>query len=206
MVFAMEELDQEIVIVGPTPQNLRRRMALLRVLLLVVLVAGMYGIAAYFDLLQYITKDNVRMWMTELGWKGYALYVLTFVVGNLLQIPSNVFLAAAVLSFGFLPGWAIGYSTNLLSMLISFVFVRTVGGRALDAVERPFVRRALDKLDTHPIRTVALLRGVFAGAPWLNYLLSMSNVRMRDYMSGSAIGLAPHFFVLAALLTWFIDG
>lgn len=202
----MEDLDQEIVVAAPTPQNIRRRMALLRVLLLVVVVAGMYGIAAYFDLLQYITKDNVRMWMTEMGWKGYALYVGTFIIGNLLQIPSNVFLGAAVLSFGFLPGWAIGYSTNLLSILISFIFVRTVGGRALDAVERPWVRKALDKLDTHPVRTVAVLRLAFAGAPWLNYLLSMSNVRLRDYMAGSVIGLGPHFFVLAALMAWFIDG
>lgn len=183
----------------------KKKSALIRVLLLVLVVGAMYAVAAYFGWLEHITKDNVRAWMTQAGWTGIGLYVLAFVVGNILHLPSNVFLAAAVLSYGFGQGWAIGYSTNVLSVCISFVFVRTLGGRALDAVEKPWVRSALTHLDTKPIRTIALLRTMMAGAPWLNYLLSMSNVRMRDYAIGSAIGLAPHLLVLCLLVDWFID-
>ncbi len=178
---------------------------MIRVVVLVTLVATGYALAVHFGVLEQITKDNVRAWMTEAGWQGVALYMLAFVVGNLFQLPSNVFIAAAVLSFGFIPGWAIGFATNTLSVCISFVFVRTVGGRALDTIERPWVRRALSRLDSHPIRTVALLRAVLAGAPWLNYLLSMSNIRLRDYALGSAIGLAPHLFVMCAAVAWFLE-
>lgn len=164
------------------------------------MLAVTWGVAWYFDLQDHLTTDNIRALMQEAGWLGIVLYVLAFVVGNLFHVPSWVFLAAAILSFGFFPGYPLAYAANVLSVVVSFVFVRTVGGRALDAVERPWVRWALDRLDTRPILMVAFLRLAMAGAPWLNYILAMSNLRLRDYALGSALGLAPHLAVLSALI------
>ena len=188
-----------------TPQNLQRRRALIRVASLALMLVVAWSVAWYFDLQDHLTTESIRGFMADAGWWGIVLYVVAFVVGNLFHVPSNAFLAAAVLSYGFFPGYPLAYASNVLSLIVSFIFVRTVGGRALTAVERPWVRWALNRIDDHPISSVALLRLTMAGAPWLNYLLAMSSVRLRDYAIGSAIGLAPHLAVIAGLVAFAVE-
>jgi uncharacterized membrane protein YdjX (TVP38/TMEM64 family) len=72
---------------------------------------------------------------------------------------------------------------------VSFFIVRGVGGKPLGAVRWRFVRRILAQLDAHPLRTVIILRSILWMAPQLNYALALSNVRFRDYLVGSALGL-----------------
>ncbi len=191
--------------VAHTSQNVMRRRALIRVATLALALAVLWGVVWYFDWYQYITTENIRAVMNDAGWLGVVAYVAAFVFGNLVQVPSNVFLAAAVLSYGFFPGYPLAFFTSLISVSVSFFFVRSVGGKALTAVERPWVRRALSRLDEHPVSTVVVLRLVFAGSPWLNYLLAMSDIRYRDYALGSALGLAPHLAVLAGLMAFAVD-
>ena len=66
---------------------------------------------------------------------------------------------------------------------------RTGGGRALSQLERPFLKRILQKLDERPIRAVLVLRMLLWLAPALNYTLAMTDLRFRDYLIGSALGL-----------------
>lgn len=198
-------MDPVDPIVTRTPQNVMRRRALIRVATLAASLALIWGVVWYFDWYQHITTENIRAFMNDAGWLGIVAYVAAFVLGNLAQVPSNVFLAAAVLSYGFFPGYPLTLITSLISVSVSFYFVRGVGGKALTTVERPWVRKALGRLDEHPVSTVLILRLVFAGSPWLNYLLAMSDIRYRDFLLGSAIGLAPHLAVLAGLLAFAVD-
>ncbi len=188
-----------------TPQNVMRRRALIRVATLAGTLACIWGVVWYFDWYQYITTENLRAFMNDAGWMGIVAYVAAFIVGNLAQVPSNVFLAAAVLSYGFFPGYPLALATIILSVSVSFYFVRGVGGKALTTVERPWVKKALGRLDKYPVTTVLVLRLAFAGSPWLNYMLAMSDIRFRDYLLGSALGLTPHLAVLAGLLAFAVD-
>ncbi len=72
------------------------------------------------------------------------------------------------------------------------------------SIERPIFRRILDRLVTQPIRTVALLRLIFWMAPPLNYALAMSNVRYRDYLVGSAIGLTVPIAGVSLFFDWLL--
>lgn len=189
----------------PTAQNVRRRRALKRVSVLAAMVLGAWLVAWHFDLHHHLTTENIRALMSDAGWLGVMVYVAAFIAGNLFHVPSNIFIAAAVLAYGFIPGYFLAYCTNSVSVVVSFWFARSVGGKALTAVERPWVRRVLARLDTHPVTSVALLRMAMAGAPWLNYLLAMSGVGLRPYAIGSALGLAPHLLVLAALVAFAVE-
>jgi uncharacterized membrane protein YdjX (TVP38/TMEM64 family) len=73
----------------------------------------------------------------------------------------------------------------------SFAIVRLVGGKALGELENPWVKKVMAKLDERPITTIALLRVVLIMSPQLNYALALTNVRFRDYLIGSVIGLVP---------------
>ena len=120
---------------------------------------------------------------------GLLLFVLLFALGNLIQIPGWVFLAAAVLALGRMWGGVATYVAAVTSCALTFVTIRVIGGDALRLIRNRVAVRILRELDTHPVGSVALLRLLFQTAPPLNYALALSGIRFRAYLIGTLIGL-----------------
>ena len=120
---------------------------------------------------------------------GLLIFVLLFSLGNLIQIPGWVFLAAAVLTLGQLWGGVVTYVAAVVSCVLTFLTIRALGSDALRQLKNRLAVRILKELDAHPIGSVALLRLLFQTAPALNYALSMSGIRFRSYLTGTLIGL-----------------
>lgn len=154
--------------------------AFLGVLLIVFEVSG---IRERFDL-AYIRETIV---MHRAG--GLLLFVLLFSLGNLIQIPGWLFLAAAVLTLGRTWGGVVTYVAATTSCALTFVIIRSIGGDALRSIDNRIAARILSKLDTYPIRSVALLRMLFQTAPPLNYALALSGIGWRSYLVGTLLGL-----------------
>ena len=120
---------------------------------------------------------------------GLLLFVLLFSLGNLIQIPGWVFLAAAVLTLGRLWGGVVTYVAAVVSCVLTFLTIRALGGDALRQLKNRLAVRILRELDARPIGSVALLRLLFQTAPALNYALSLSGIRFRSYLTGTLLGL-----------------
>lgn len=120
---------------------------------------------------------------------GLLIYVALFVLGNLLQIPGWVFLAAAVYAFGAVWGGLATYLAANLSCAVTFGVIRAAGGDALRELRYAWAQKVFRQIDTAPVRTVVVLRLVFATMPVLNASLALSGVALRDYLLGSALGL-----------------
>jgi uncharacterized membrane protein YdjX (TVP38/TMEM64 family) len=120
---------------------------------------------------------------------GFLAFVVIFVIGNLIQLPGWIFLAAAILALGTVMGGLATYVAACISCLVTYVLVRGLGGSALRDIQRPFVRKILARLDSHPVRSVALLRMLFQTMPALNYTLALSGVKLRHYMLGTLVGM-----------------
>lgn len=120
---------------------------------------------------------------------GLMLFVLLFSLGNLIQIPGWVFLAAAVLTLGRAWGGAVTYVAAVTSCAFTFVTIRALGGDALRLLKNRVAVRILRELDAHPIASVALLRILFQTVPALNYALAMSGIKFRTYLIGTLVGL-----------------
>jgi uncharacterized membrane protein YdjX (TVP38/TMEM64 family) len=120
---------------------------------------------------------------------GLMLFVLLFSLGNLIQIPGWIFLAAAVLTLGRVWGGAVTYVAAVVSCVLTFVTIRALGGDALRLLKNRLAVRILRQLDAYPITSVALLRLLFQTAPALNYALAMSGTRFRSYLIGTLAGL-----------------
>jgi len=149
----------------------------------ILLVVQLTGIREHFGL------DAVRAQFESHLITGTATFVLLFALGNLIQIPGWIFLAAAVLSLGQLWGAAVTYLAAVLSCTFIFVLIRWLGGNALRDFDNRLARSLLARLDRQPIRSQFLLRTVFQTAPALNYALALSGVRVRHYMAGLLLGL-----------------
>ena len=144
----------------------------LRLVGVVAFLAALAAIGKVTGATEHLTVEDLRGWMADAGAWGVLLFVVAFVVGELIQVPGLIFVAAAVLSYGRFEGGVLSHLTASLSVCFSFGVVRLMGGKALAEIERPWVRKVMEKLDGHPISTVAILRVALVMSPPLNYALA----------------------------------
>ena len=153
---------------------------------------------------QHFTPDKVQDLVQNAGIWGYALFIIIFSIGELLHIFGLIFVAAGVYAFGESAGLLLGIAGGTVAVCVSFLVMRSVGGRAFTRIDKPWVVRMLQRLDSHPIRTVIILRLVFILYPSLNYLLALTSIRFRDYLIGSAIGLVIPIGVFVFFFDWLV--
>lgn len=154
-------------------------------LFLIVLLAvfELSGLRSHFNL-AYLHQILVDHPVT-----GLLTFILIFAMGNLVQIPGWIFLAAAVLALGRTWGGLATYVAALVSCTFTFFSIHLIGGDALRGLKGKLATRLLNQLDAHPVRNIVLLRMLFQTVPPLNYALAMSGVRFRDYFVGTLLGL-----------------
>lgn len=182
---------------GPAARAKRWRIALLALLFF-----GSLAAVKLTGLDDYVDVEGVRRMMESAGAWGFVAFVVLFAVGELMHVPGLVFVGAASIAYGEVLGIAASYTGAMVSVTASFVVVRAIGGQPLGDIKRPFMRKMLARLETQPIRTVALLRLLLFMAPALNYGLAMSRVRLREYVIGSAIGLLLPIPIVVLVFDW----
>ncbi|WP_369959860.1 VTT domain-containing protein [Pseudomonas benzenivorans] len=161
----------------------RRLLLVILFLLALFLLFELLGIRAQFSL-EWL-QDLILMHPVA----GLLLFVLLFALGNLIQIPGWLFLAAAVLALGRLYGGLATYLAACLSCIFTFFTIRYLGGNALRELDSRLARRLLAGLDRHPLASIVTLRMLFQTVPALNYSLALSGVRFRHYLLGTLLGL-----------------
>ncbi|MDH4611302.1 VTT domain-containing protein [Pseudomonas sp. BN102] len=161
-----------------------------RRLLLVALFLGLLLAAFQLSgLREHLSLEYLRdTLLAHKGW-GLALFALLFALGNLIQIPGWIFLAAAVLALGRVWGGLATYLAATFSCCCTFLLIRLLGGSALRELDSKLARRILAHLDERPVLVIAALRVLFQTVPALNYALSLSGVRFRHYLIGTLLGL-----------------
>jgi uncharacterized membrane protein YdjX (TVP38/TMEM64 family) len=167
-------------------QSMRPYKRLIAVALFLILLFSIFelsGFRTHFSLgyLQQVIRHNQA--------SGLLIFVLAFALGNLIQIPGWVFLAAAVLTLGQVWGGVATYIAACFSCVSTFFIIRLVGGDALRQLDSKVAVYLLSRLDAHPVKSILLLRMLFQTVPALNYTLSMSGVRFRAYLAGTLLGL-----------------
>ena len=136
----------------------------------------------------------VQRELLALGYFAPPLFLVIFAAGELLHLPGILFVIVARVVFGPSLGFVLGYVGAVFAVTISFAVARQILAAARSTTDpwRPrwrFLQRAFDRLEAHPVQTIALLRLVLWLAPPLSYALASSKVRVRDHVVGSAIGL-----------------
>ncbi len=164
-------------------QRYRRLLAVVLFLGLLLAIFELSGLRDHFSLafLQQRIAENRT--------SGLLIFVLLFSLGNLIQIPGWIFLAAAVLTLGRSWGGLATYVAACVSCVLTFFAIRLLGGDALRQLNSKAAVRILARLDAHPIGSVVLLRVLFQTVPALNYALALSGIGFRHYLIGTLLGL-----------------
>jgi uncharacterized membrane protein YdjX (TVP38/TMEM64 family) len=169
------------------------RMSLLRkyqrLLAVFLFLAILYAVFALTGLREHFTVAFLQQLIRDNLLGGLLVFVLLFSLGNLIQIPGWLFLAAAVLALGRGPGGLATYLAASVSCVATFLVIRFVGGDALRRLDNRAATYLLGRLDQRPVTSIVLLRMLFQTVPALNYALAMSGVRFRPYLTGTLLGL-----------------
>jgi len=166
-----------------TVRHYRRLLGVLLFLILLLAIFELSGLRSHFNL------DYLHQILVDHPITGLIVFILIFTLGNLVQIPGWIFLAAAVLALGKTWGGIATYVAAIISCTVTFFSIRFIGGDALRSLKGKLATRLLSELDAHPIRNIVLLRMLFQTVPPLNYALAMSGVRYRNYLIGTLFGL-----------------
>jgi len=182
-----------------------RRRTWVRLGVLGALFVGTLVVAHFTGLTEQLSRERIRAVIDGLGPLGALAFVGLFVIGELAHVPGFVFIGAAILAYGRLAGGVLGYVGALAAVGVAFVVVRAIGGQALASIRRPFVTRLLAHVDARPVAAITVLRTLLILTPALTYALALTRVRFRDYMVGSALGLALPIALMSVLFDWLLS-
>ncbi|ARU89440.1 VTT domain-containing protein [Pseudomonas sp. M30-35] len=160
-----------------------------RILLVVLVLIALFGLFEALGIRQQFSLEAVKSIIMMHKFAGILLFVLLFALGNLIQIPGWIFLAAAVLALGRLWGGVATYVAACFSCMLTYLSIRYIGGNALREIDNRLAKRLLAGLDKHPLMSIIALRMLMQTLPALNYTLALSGVRMRHYVLGTLLGL-----------------
>src|SRR5262245_62038563 len=118
-----------------------------RLLLATLLILGVWIGAWATGLTGRFTADNIRTLLPGHGLWRLAAFVMLFSTGQLLRVPSPVFIAAAVAVYGLTVGVVVGISGALVSATVTFSVVRALAGQTLTDVQLPLLRQLLLVID-----------------------------------------------------------
>jgi uncharacterized membrane protein YdjX (TVP38/TMEM64 family) len=161
-----------------------------------------------------IDQQTVVGWVRASGPWGVVVFVALVVGTNVVQVPAWIFVLAANVVWPLPLAAGVSYVACLLAATITFEVFGRAGGTALRGVDRPWVRKLLDKVDAQPVRGVAFLRATMLITPPITVALALAGVRRRDHFLGTAIGIIPLLAILLLLgdqlvswtSLWFGDG
>ena len=159
---------------------------LVAVLLFLGVLLGTFELSG---LRQHFSLEFLQQRILEHRISGLLIFISLFALGNLVQIPGWLFLAAAVLTLGRTLGGLATYVAASISCVVTFLLIRMLGGDALRRLDGRIAERIFRHLDARPIASIVLLRVLFQTVPALNYALALSGVKFRNYLIGTLLGL-----------------
>ena len=168
-----------------------------RLTLLALFLFGVYVIGRATGFTEHLTVEGIRESMRAAGIWGFFVFVVAFTVGQLLYIPGFVFVAVAGLAYGPVWGSVASIIAATVSVGVSFFIVRTIGGQPLTEINKPFLKKWIDRLEEQPLRSMIVIRMFLWAIPPVNYTLAMSGVTFRDYMIAAIIGMTPPFVFIS---------
>jgi phospholipase D1/2 len=179
------------------------RMLTLRTVLAVCgLAAALGGLALLWRYTSLSDFTEIGLVSSVISRSEFAplLAIAAFVVGGLVVFPVVVLIAATAAALGPWLGFVTAGTGVLLSALVLFGIGRVLGHVRL---QRLLGRRALrvqNRIVGKGIVAVAMIRMVpIAPFSIVNVIAGASELRLRDYMLGTALGMLPGIIMMAVL-------
>ena len=155
--------------------------------------AALFAVAAayYFELHSYLTLENLETIKTKLGWWAPIVFVLAFVVGELLQIPSVLWIFFAGLIWPWWFALPVSMLAALLAATTAFLVARYFLGHGFHKKLPDSLQALNEKLQNRPVSAVIVVRLTTFLHPIMHWVLAASSVQLAAFLTGTLIGILP---------------
>jgi phospholipase D1/2 len=173
-----------------------------RVALVATVVAALAAAWRWTPLGDWIALERLRGLAEALSGSALGPFLATgaFALAALLMVPVTLLIVATSIVYGWALGFAVAFAACMISAAVGYWAgvalwrdaVRRLAGRRLNRVSELLARRGV--LSVVAARVVPI-------APYtlFNLIAGASHVRFRDFMVGTAAGMAPGMVLLALL-------
>ena len=128
---------------------------------------------------------------------GPVLYVIGTVAFILLQIPGVVPVILAPLVYSLGEAFILTMIGVNIGMIATFLVARySLRDHFAPKLEKSRIGSLTRQLETNGILTMTFLRVVLWMFPPMNWLIGATNIKIKDYIIGNIIGLAPIIFAI----------
>ena len=147
-----------------------------------------------------VFRPTIRTWLLaaaswaetspELAWP---IYIVVFALAIVLMLPGWVFMVAAGYLFGMVNGGVLAFVANLLGSVAAFYVARNFA--------RDWVKEKIDRsprfsgfdraVSRRGLLTVMFARLALLPNNLINYACGVTGMRLRDFVIGTSIGIAP---------------
>lgn len=155
----------------------------------------------FTPLAQLITPQRLSSWLASIRdqpWTPFAI-VLLFVAGGLIAFPVTVLVGATAIVLDPLLAFTVSLAGAMASAILTYAIgAHFVRGSAHTAFG-PTLERLNAALVTQGIIAIAIVRNIpIAPFTIVNIAAGCIGVRLRDYILGTALGLAPGLIAITA--------
>jgi phospholipase D1/2 len=186
----------------------RRRSALIKVgvaaLILLVLTLTWY----VTPLSEYANLDALRATLSSFSRTSYGAPIAIggFLIAGFIAFPITVLIAATAAAFGPTLGMIYSAVGAMASAVIVFAIGSAIGRKTLRDVIGPRLDKLQKKIARQGVIAIATIR-ILPLAPFtvINLVAGASEIRLVDFVLGTAIGLAPGIVVLSLLGGQIVD-
>ena len=154
-------------------------------------VVGLLLVVYASGLDDQLRPDAIRALLVGAGPWGPPLFWAHFALGEMVAIPSVLFVIVAGMTWPREAALAISWVGAVLSATAVFVVARYLVRDVVQGRMSPRLRWLESWTASRALLGVILIRLFTFLAPWTHLALAVSRVRVRDYVLGTAIGVIP---------------
>lgn len=167
---------------------------------LIVLFVGLAAAWRWTALGEWLDPSSLASALKGLSdsvW-GPPVAVLGFVAAAVVAVPVTLLILAAAIVFGPFMGATVALTGSLLSALAGYGIGGYLGRSAVERMVSGGLERLRKRLRRYGVVTVVTVR-VVPVAPFavINLFAGASHLRLRDFMIGTAIGMAPAILAMS---------
>lgn len=166
------------------------------------LLAGLALLWQFTPLADLLAPERLAPQLDSLAGSAWAplAVMAAFVIGGFVVFPVTVLIALTAMTFGPWQGFIYAAAGALLSAAATHQAGRLVRRRWLRGLMGPRIERVSQRLGKQGVISVVLLRVVpVAPFTFVNLVAGASQIRFRDYMLGTVLGMAPGIVLMTAL-------
>ena len=175
--------------------NTRYRMRFILLFLAVATIIAVW----YYDVSSYLTLDNFEYYRQDFGWWAPVAFILAFVIGELLQVPSVLWIFLA----GMIWPWWIALPLSLAGAVLAatgaFLMARYFLGDRMPEKLPPAFLGLNERLRQRPISAIVFVRLTTFLHPVMHWVLAASSARLPAFIIGTSIGVIPMTLALILL-------